>query len=243
MTRPQLGLGLIGIGRPWPAPDRPVPPASQAHELLEYAVAAGVRFLDTAPAYGESEERLGAFLHALPAVERDALVLATKCGETWTPEGGSVIDHSPSALRASVARSLDLLGRVDLLQLHQASSDVLADPSVIATLQELHETHGIPHLGASVKDVAACDAALGLGVFTHLQLPINATRPDLVAWARDHRDAITIVGNRPFASGRYVEPVTDHLAFAADAVGAGIVLTGTTRPTHLATTLAGWAAA
>jgi aryl-alcohol dehydrogenase-like predicted oxidoreductase len=100
-----------------------MPPPGQVRDLLKYAVASGIRFFDTAPAYGVSEQRLGSFLHALPAEARELLVIATKCGEIWTPEHGSVIDHSPEALTRSVARSVDLLGRLDLLQLHQASSE------------------------------------------------------------------------------------------------------------------------
>jgi len=240
MTQAELGLGLIGIGRPWPTPDRAVPPPDQVSGLLEYAVASGVRFFDTAPAYGISEERLGGFLHTLRAETRKSLVVATKCGEIWTPAHGSVIDHSPEALNTSVARSVDHLGRLDLLQLHQASSEVVKEPSVIATLQQLQQSYGIPYLGASVKDVKACDAALESGIFTHLQMPINETRPDLVAWAHTNNVAITIIGNRPLASGQAVDRLGERLAYAAEAVGLGVVLTGTTNRSHLATTLTGW---
>jgi len=240
MTRAQLGLGLIGIGRPWPVADRAVPPPDQVRDLLRYAVASGIRFFDTAPAYGMSEKRLGSFLHTLPAEARELLVIATKCGEIWTPEHGSVIDHSPEALTRSVARSVDLLGRLDLLQLHQASSEVIGEPLVIDTLRQLRESYGIPYLGASVKTVEACDAALTTGVFTHLQMPVNDTRPDLVAWARSHHQAITIIGNRPFASGQAADRPGERLAYTAGAVGPGIVLTGTTDQTHLAETLTEW---
>jgi aryl-alcohol dehydrogenase-like predicted oxidoreductase len=240
MKQAELGLGLIGIGRPWPTPDRTVPPLSQVRDLLQCAVASGVMFFDTAPAYGMSEERLGSFLHTLPAETRETLVIATKCGEIWSPGHGSVIDHSPEALNTSVARSIDCLGRLDLLQLHQASSEVVKEPLVIATLQQLQQTYGIPFLGASVKTVEACDAALESSVFTHLQMPINDTRPDLVAWARTNHEAITIIGNRPLASGQAVDRLGERLAYAAEAVGPGIVLTGTTDRSHLATTLTGW---
>lgn len=240
MTSAELALGLVGIGRPWPVPERTLPSGEQVNDLLARALALGIRFFDTAAAYGISEQRLGEFLQTLSPVERDGLNVATKCGETWSPEGGSSVDHSRSALAASVARSVELLGRVDLLQLHQASVDVLGDPGVIATLRELRERHGISSLGASVKDPAAADAALALGAFTHVQMPVNATRPDLVAWAREHRDLITIVGNRPFASGQALDHPRDRLTYTAEAVGDGVVLTGTTNAEHLASTVAAW---
>lgn len=125
---------------------------------------------------------------------RESLTAATKCGETRTPEQESVIDHSLEALNASVARSADRLGRKDLLQVHQASAEVTGEPSVIATLQELRQSYGITFLGASVKTVEACNAALKPGAVNHLQIPVNDTRTDLVAWTLDNHQVITISG-------------------------------------------------
>ena len=65
--RVEFGLGLIGIGKPWGFVDPEVPDESQAIALLEKAFVLGVRYFDTAPSYGSSEERLGKFLAALAA--------------------------------------------------------------------------------------------------------------------------------------------------------------------------------
>jgi len=209
-------------------------------ELLTRALELGIRFSDTAAAYGTSEQRLGDFLRTLPPASRDGLVVATKCGETWSAAGGSAVDHSEASLITSVDRSLELLGRVDLLRLHQASTDVRSDPTVTATLQRLRADHTIDSLGANVKDIAAADMALSLGIFTHLQMPINDTRPDLVAWASEHQDAITIMGNRPFACGQSLDRPQERLAATEAAVGTGVVVTGTTKADHLAATVAAW---
>jgi hypothetical protein len=69
-----------------------------------------------------------------------------------------------------------------------------------------------------VKTVEAWDAALESSVFTHLQMPINDRRPDLVAWARTDHEAITIIGNRPLASGHAIDRLSERLAYAAEAV-------------------------
>ena len=60
----QLGLGLIGIGKPWGHAPAPVPSEPEAIALLESAFAVGIRYFDTAPSYGDgvSEQRLGRFL-------------------------------------------------------------------------------------------------------------------------------------------------------------------------------------
>ena len=49
-----LGLGLIGIGKPWGHSEDAVPPEAQIRELLETAFTLGIRYLDTAPSYGVS---------------------------------------------------------------------------------------------------------------------------------------------------------------------------------------------
>ena len=79
--RVEFGLGLIGIGKPWGFAHAEVPDERQALTLLEKAFALGVRYFDTAPSYGVSEERLGRFLAGLTAGERSAVRIASKFGE------------------------------------------------------------------------------------------------------------------------------------------------------------------
>lgn len=38
---PHLGLGLIGIGRPWPTPERVIPTVDEVKDLLDTAVTSG----------------------------------------------------------------------------------------------------------------------------------------------------------------------------------------------------------
>jgi aryl-alcohol dehydrogenase-like predicted oxidoreductase len=81
----QLGLGLIGIGKPWGHAPNPVPAEREAVALLELAFDLGIRYFDTAPSYGDgvSEERLGRFLKSMPAGQRSQVAVATKFGEHW----------------------------------------------------------------------------------------------------------------------------------------------------------------
>lgn len=236
-----LGLGLIAIGRPWPAPDRSLPTGDEVGALLDTAIEEGVTFFDTAAAYGSSEARLGRYLEKLDADVRDRLIVATKCGEFWSPSDGSMTDHSPAALKRSVARSEELLGRIDVLQLHQADVRALRDETTLHALRDLQEAHSIPALGASVKTPEAAQVALDAGVFTYLQMPINSTVPQLVEWATSHHGSISIIGNRPYASGQQVDSRRESLAFAARAVGPrGVVITGTTDAQHLRESVSAW---
>src|ERR1019366_8677555 len=81
--RVEFGLGLIDIGKPWGFANPLVPDERQARTLLERAFTLGVRYFDTAPSYGVSEERLGRFLGALTAGERGAGRIATKFRRHW----------------------------------------------------------------------------------------------------------------------------------------------------------------
>jgi aryl-alcohol dehydrogenase-like predicted oxidoreductase len=236
----RLGLGLVAIGRPWPSGTVTLPDSAQVSELLETALELGIGFLDTARAYGTSEDLLGGFLRRAGHPSPPPLV-ATKCGESWSASAGSSVDHRPAAIEESVRASVAKLGRVDVIQVHKATAEVLSDEKLGRTLRSLAAGLGIGHLGASVTDVPACDAALRAGLFDYLQCPVNLNSPDLARWARQHAGDITIVANRPYGSGRLLGRGHSRetlLGYVLDHIGDGIVLTGTTNPDHLRQTAA-----
>jgi aryl-alcohol dehydrogenase-like predicted oxidoreductase len=231
----RLGLGLVAIGRPWPSGTAALPDAAQVTGLLEAALELGIALFDTARAYGASEDLLGGFLKRTG--HRSPLPLvATKCGESWSARAGSSLDHRPAAIAESVRASVAKLGRIDVIQVHKATAENLSDEKLGRTLRSLAAELGIGHLGASVTDVPACDAALRAGLFDYLQCPVNLNSPDLAKWAREHAGDITIVANRPYGSGRLLGRGHSQealLGYVLDHIGDGIVLTGTTNPDHL----------
>ncbi|MFE3601709.1 aldo/keto reductase [Streptomyces sp. NPDC059096] len=133
-----LSFGAAGIGNLY----TPVGPG-QAHEAVDAAWDAGIRYFDTAPHYGLglSERRLGAALRDRP---RDAYTLSTKVGRILEPVPGAataapgdlpddldhgfavpathrrVWDFSADGVRRSVEESLTRLGldRIDIVYLH-----------------------------------------------------------------------------------------------------------------------------
>ena len=103
-----LGLGTVKFGRnqgvKYPQSFE-LPSDREALALLDLAWELGINLLDTAPAYGESEERLGRLLRHC----RRDWVIVTKVGEEFRA-GASHFDFSAAATRASVERSLRRLG-------------------------------------------------------------------------------------------------------------------------------------
>ncbi len=236
----ELGLGLLAMGRSWGVAGAAPPSDADAMQLLETAFGLGIRVLDTAPAYGSSERRLGRFLSGLAAAQRERLVVMTKAGENWDPDAGSTVDHSADGLRRSIDASLALLGRIDVLQIHKATVDNVASDGVAKAIAYA-KTCGVRWFGASVPDLATGEAAIAAGLYDTLQFPLNAAAATLAPLAGDIASAggFAIV-NRPFAMGASVAQAGDPAGPAREAfrfVGAhvprGVVLTGTGKAAHL----------
>ncbi|MCX6631078.1 MAG: aldo/keto reductase [Candidatus Solibacter sp.] len=237
--RVEFALGLIGIGKPWGFANPAVPDVRQALALLERAFALGVRDFDTAPSYGVSEERLGLFLTSLTPRERSAVRIATKFGEHWdAARAEPFVDHSLDALRRSLDGSVTRLGRIDFLQLHKTTPQVLAS-SDLARAWEYAATLGITAIGASVSDLESAGIAIANPACRILQFPYNwAQRTFAGVLDQAAARGMTIAVNRPFAMGRML--YENREVSKAEAFGLilekrfeGVILSGTKSPDHL----------
>jgi len=158
-----IGFGAFKIGRnektKYPA-NYDLPSESDVNYLLDGILGLGINYIDTAPAYGLSEERLGRCL----ASRRREFVLATKVGETFS-EGVSRYDFTSAGLRASVERSLVLLKTdvIDVLLLHSDGRDqwIQSDTDAVTILQELRDRGLARSIGLSGKTVEGARQALG----------------------------------------------------------------------------------
>lgn len=238
----QLGLGVLEIGRPWGFVPGVAPPEAQALELLECAFELGIRYFDSAPSYGVAEERLGKFLRSLRPDERASVVIATKFGEHWdTAADGPFVDHSFPALSASLHRSLDVLGKIDVLQLHKSSPEVLRSEA-IAKAWDLARSLGVSACGPSVSDVESACLALESGQYQMMQVPLNADNQKFVSMVPQAEAAgMFIAANRPFAMGKAVSG--ESFRFVLARMNRGVVLTGTKSTEHLKQNVAAFAAA
>jgi aryl-alcohol dehydrogenase-like predicted oxidoreductase len=200
----QLGLGLIGIGKQWGVVPHAVPTEAEAMALLEFAYESGIRYFDTAPSYGDgvSEERLGRFLQSLGTEERAQVTGATKFGEHWNRAAGEpYADHSFDGLRRSLERSVERMGRVDVLQLHKTKPAALASGDV-ARAWEFALSLGIQRIGPSVSDLESARMALADPRYSVMQMPYNESYPALggvFVEAAARRMWIAVIG--PFALG------------------------------------------
>ena len=234
----QFGLGLVSLGRRWGFRPAPLPSVEEAQQLLSFAVELGITVFDTAPAYGSSEMRTGEFLRTLAPGERQRLTIATKCGEHWDPARESTwVDHSEPALRQSLAGSLELLGKIDVLQVHKTTAEVLRNPGLWRVL-DAARAQGIAQIGASVSDLEAGRLACEIDAINLIQMPYNirfSKLEPLFEWSSERGKQVWT--NRPFASGAmiYEDPVpkTDAYGFVLKRAFTGAILTGSTNCDHL----------
>jgi len=241
----ELGVGLIGIGREWGHVKTPVLEEKQALEFLSMADGLGIRYFDTSPSYGVSEERLGKFLHALTPEQRTGITVATKFGEHWDAAAQSAYtDHSLPALRTSLEQSLIRLGSIDVLQVHKTTPEVLRSIDLQQALTHAQE-RGIRSFGASVSDLESARLVCESDMFSTIQLPFNQanqTFADIIELAQNKGK--TVVVNRPFNMGAILYEVKQDRNGESNKVTAycfitqrlkrhGVVLTGTKSPSHL----------
>jgi aryl-alcohol dehydrogenase-like predicted oxidoreductase len=137
----QVGLGCDNFGDPLGE--------DESCDIVRRALDLGVRFFDTADAYGDglSEEFLG---KALTGVPRDEVVIATKFGSALggpiASPGGASPDYIHRAVDGSLRRlSIDY---IDLYQLHEPDPlTPLAD--TIGALEELVSAGKVRVIGCS----------------------------------------------------------------------------------------------
>jgi aryl-alcohol dehydrogenase-like predicted oxidoreductase len=240
----QLGLGLISIGREWGYIKENVPGEADALQFLEFAYKLGLTFFDTAPSYGGiSEERLGKFLKTLTPEERQKITIASKFGDHWNAQTNTAyVDHSYDALRASLDNTLLHLGKIDLLQLHKTTPDVLRSTAFRKAL-EYAQSLGISTFGASVSDAESGFMVCDDESLTAIQLPYNSTNVTLekVIDRAAERDKLVLI-NRPYNMGAMLHTGNETrdeqkqvaaYRFILQKNFRGFVLTGTKSQQHL----------
>jgi len=156
-----LGLGTVKFGRntgvKYPQGFE-LPADTDVRQILRMAQELGINLIDTAPAYGSSEERLGQLLE-----QRHDWVICTKVGEEFA-QGKSTYAFSAAHVRASLERSLQRLRTdyLDLVLVHSDGNDldIINNSDAFAELQRFRESGLIRAFGMSTKTVAGGIAAL-----------------------------------------------------------------------------------
>ncbi len=252
-----LGLGTVKFGRnqslKYPSAFE-LPSDAQIRQLLDTAYAMGLNLLDTAPAYGYSEERLGEALRK----SRKDWVISTKVGEEFTPDkfsgqGHSRFDFSARHTRFSVERSLRRLRTdyLDLVLIHSDGEDltILQQTEVVQTLQQLKQEGWIRAFGISSKTLEG--GLLAAEICDAVMVTYNQGQPEeapVIAKSAQYGTAVLLkkvlasghichdaaASPAPLAqAGNARDPVQQALDFAYAPAGVTSAIIGTLNEHHL----------
>jgi len=233
-----LGLGTVKLGRDqqvkYPA-GFTIPDDAAVSSLLDLAWDLGINFIDTAPAYGNSEERLGKLLHK----DRNWVVM-TKVGEIFE-NGESRFDFSASHTRMSVERSLQRLGSefVDVVLVHSDGNDmhIIQNEGALTELNKLKQEGLIRAYGMSTKTTEG-----GMWIVENTDVVMatcNLTDDhDLPVIARAHELNKGVVVKKGLLSGHADKSaggagVEKAFEYVFSHVGVSSMIVGTINPAHL----------
>lgn len=241
-----LGLGTVKFGRnqqvKYPSHFE-LPDDKQVSSLLDQAAELGINLLDTAPAYGTSQQRLGQLLTG----PRDRWVIVSKVGEIFA-HGQSRFDFSYQHTVATVEDSLRTLRTdyLDLVLIHSDGDDlrILREEGVSDALQELKQRGLIRAHGMSSKTIDG-----GLAVVDSLDvvmatcnLQYNDELPVLQAAQQANKGVLIKKGlqsghvanaktNANATSG--ADGVKESMRFVFSQPGVSSMIVGTINPAHL----------
>jgi len=228
-----VGLGTVKFGRQYGVkyPHAfQLPTDQEILQLLDCAAEWGINLLDTAPAYGSSEERLGLLLQG----QRDRWVIATKAGEEFDGEN-SHYDFSVSAITASVERSLKRLKTdyLDIVLIHSNGDDVkiIEQDKVFDTLDKLKVAGKIRAYGMSTKTIEGGLLAVEKSDIAMVSFSAAYTdEREVIQHAQALQKSIFV--KKALESG-YAQNPADAMRFAALEPGVTSVIVGTINPKHL----------
>lgn len=228
-----LGLGTVKFGRnqgvKYPAGFE-LPDEEALSRLLDLAGSLGINMLDTAPAYGASEERLGRLL----AGRRDDWVLVGKVGEEFA-DGVSSHHFTPDHFRRSLDRSLQRLrsDRLDVLLVHSDGSDlaILEDDALLRVMDDFKAQGLVRAVGMSAKTAAG-----GLRTLALMDVVMATYTADyrdeepVLDYAAAHGKGVIL--KKVLSSGHAADvPAAIRFAFAHPGVSSAVI--GTVNPDHL----------
>jgi len=177
----QLGYGSMGLRGPNTWGIRTVD--EEAAELFLNAVLdAEINFIDTAPDYGISEQRIGQYIGA----RRNEYYLATKCGCAYTQHADHIeIDHvwTKEVVQRNIETSLQRLqtDHIDLLQFHGGDAEGLQNAGLIDLLMDYRDQGVVRFIGSS-SSLPRLPALIELDVFDTFQIPYSCLAPRHHDW-------------------------------------------------------------
>ena len=165
---------------------------------VQTAIDMGINMLDTAYGYGANGES-DALIRKAIAGQRDKVVIASKAGMHWKPDGNRCFDASPSRVIQECEESLLRLGvdEIDLFYLHAVDPNVSVQDSANAFAQLL-EKGKIRSVGVSNVTVEQLNSFSDVCEVAAVQPPYNMLQrdieKDLIPWCLQRQISVSTTG-------------------------------------------------
>jgi len=235
-----IGLGTVKIGRnqevKYPS-GFSLPEDKEVLALLDRAKSLGINLLDTAPAYGSSEQRLGRLLK-----DRDDWVICTKVGEEFN-NGKSYYNFSAEHVQFSIERSLRNINTdyLDCVLIHSDGRDqqIIESSDCVETLIHLKQKGLIRSFGMSTKTLAGGLLAVDLMDVVMVTYNPSAVEDEPIIDAADSAGKGVLIkkalnsGHDCAVEQNKMHPVERNMRFIFARPGVSSVIIGTLNPTHL----------
>ena len=208
-----------------------LPSMEESRVLLHAVCDLGIDIIDTAPAYGLAESRIGQALIA----RRGSVLIATKVGERFA-HGRSEYDFSRAAVERSVRESMRRLctDRLDVVHVHSDGSDlaILRDGGAIGALEDARARGHVGAIGFSPKTIDGAMACLGDARIGSLMVEYHPRNTSMSAvMDRCASQHVAVLVKKPLASGAIAPAEAIPFVLAHPAVTAAVV--GSLRIGHL----------
>lgn len=166
----ELCLGTVQFGMDYGIRGKKKPPLSDALAMLDHALHNGIRTVDTANAYGEAEDVVGAYLGNNPAIRQNIRLISK-----FRP---NLLDEVPEeqyypVMKENLEESLRRL-RTDYLDgylLHSAR--YVFNDAIIDALARLKQDGYVKNIGVSVYETEEAQKGIQREDLDFLQLPYS----------------------------------------------------------------------
>ena len=221
----RLGFGAFKIGRnegiKYPTP-YDLPTDNEVSLLLNGVLDLGCNLIDTAPAYGLSEERIGnAIGH-----RRQEFFLSTKVGETFEA-GKSTFDYTATGVTTSLERSLRRLKTdyLDVVFIHSNGEDlsILTDTDAVDVLQRMRQLGMVRRIGLSGKTIEGAQQAMDWADALMVEYNLrDSSHHELIAQAAARGIAVFV--KKGLGSGNF--PPADYIRLVLENPGVTSLIVG-----------------
>jgi len=169
----KLVIGAVQLGMDYGIANcSGMPDDNETSLLLKAAINNGIQYIDTARAYGRSEERIS---QSLGPAWLDRVVIITKLSPFSTVPSSRLCDSIEAYVESSVYESCLMLGKssLDVLLLHRSEHFHACDGKLFAHLVKLQQRGLIKALGVSVQHPDELNSVLKNEYIKFIQLPFN----------------------------------------------------------------------